>query len=133
MRSKRLRGALRAVLLSGMAACAGLSGCGPYQGGATALLTWSIVDPREPDPLTAPQLTCEQKSVSTVRILLSNGKIFDFPCSAYTGETPEPVPSETYTVTVMAIGYNNAILSQQSFTTRLLGRTDLGHIIFQTF
>lgn len=133
MRSKNLRGTLRAVLLSGMAACAGLAGCGPYRGGATAIITWSIVDPREPDPLTAPQLTCEQKSVSTVRILLSSGKIFDFPCNAYAAETPEPVPSDTYTVTVMAIGYNSAILSQQSFTTRLLGRTDLGHIIFQTF
>lgn len=132
MRSKTLRRTLHAALLSGVAACAGLSGCGPYRGGATAIMTWSIVDPREPDPLTAPQLTCEQKSVATVRILLSSGKIFDFPCSAYTAET-EAVPSDTYTITVMAIGYNSAILSQQSFTTRLLGRTDLGHIIFQTF
>lgn len=124
---------LRALLLSGMAACAGLSGCGPYQGGATAYLSWSIVDPRDPDPLTAPQFTCEQKSVGTVRLQLSSGDLFDFPCNLYSGETPVAVPSGNYTVDVLAIGYNGLVLSQQRFTTRLFGRTDLGHIIFQTF
>lgn len=129
MRNKNLS----ALLLSGMAACAGLSGCGPYKGTATAFLSWHIVDPRDPDPLTAPQYSCEQKSVATVRLLLSNNELFDFPCNRYVGETPTPVPAGNYTVDVLAIGYNGLVLSQQRFTARLFGRTDLGHIIFQSY
>ena len=59
MRSK----SLSKLLLSVLPWLGALSGCGTYQGPATAYLTWQIVDATAPDPLTAPARDCSTKNV----------------------------------------------------------------------
>ena len=62
-----MRSTFFAKLLLGVLPLIGVaSGCTPYQGSATAYLTWHVVDAREPDPLTAPSLECALKNVQDV-------------------------------------------------------------------
>jgi hypothetical protein len=126
MRSKILAKLLFSVLpLVGIS-----SGCGTYKGPATAYLTWQIVDAAAPNPLVAPALDCALKNVQWVRVQVANGVPFDFPCTAYSGETGS-FAAGTYSLDVIALGSAGAALSAQRVTMDIFGRTNLGHFIFQ--
>ncbi|MBL9042985.1 MAG: hypothetical protein JNM83_15345 [Myxococcales bacterium] len=121
---------LSKLLLSVLPVLGALSGCGTYQGTATAYLTWQIVDATAPDPLTAPARDCSTKNVQWVRVQLSTGQPFDFPCTAYSGETTG-FTAGTYSVDVIALGPTGAAQSAQRVTKEFFGRTNLSHFIFQ--
>lgn len=126
-----MRSKLFANLLLGVLPLLGLgTGCGKYQGGATAYLTWHVVDAAAPDPLTAPAIDCSGKGVEWVRVQLATGTLFDFPCSAYSAETGS-FTAGTYSIDVIALGATGAALSAQRISTDVFGRTNLGHFIFQ--
>lgn len=126
-----MRSSFFAKLLLGVLPLIGLaSGCTPYQGSATAYLTWHVVDAREPDPLTAPSLECALKNVQYVRVQLANSTLFDFPCNTYSGETTS-FTSGTYTVDVLALSPTGAAQAAQRISVDMFGRTNLGHFIFQ--
>lgn len=126
-----MRSKLFANLLLGVLPLLGLgAGCGQYQGGATAYLTWHVVNASDPDPLTAPARDCAAKGVEWVRVQLATGTLFDFPCTAYSGETGS-FTAGTYSIDVIALGATGAALSAQRITSEVFGRTNLGHFIFQ--
>lgn len=121
------------TLLFGAGIAAAAAGCGSTETTASAYFTWQIVDAKAADPNTAPALTCESKSVGSIRVQIfpsATGSLIDFPCSSMAGQT-HSVPAGSYTIQTIALSTTSQALAELTFEQRLFGQTNLGHIIFQ--
>jgi hypothetical protein len=125
---------LRTLLFpAGVALGLAVAGCGPADTTATAYLTWQIVDAKDPNPKTAPALSCESKGVATIRVQMfpsTPGSLIDFPCASMAGET-RTLPAGNYTVQTLALSASAQALAQLTFEQKLFGQTNLGLIVFQ--
>ncbi|HMU39805.1 MAG TPA: hypothetical protein PKE31_12435 [Pseudomonadota bacterium] len=107
-----------------------MSGCGRSTVTSSVYLTWRIVDAKEPDANVAPALDCSSKNVKWVRVQLAGAQPFDFPCTAYSGESTS-FESGTYVVDVMALNPTGQAVAAKRSTMDLFGRMNLGNFIFQ--
>lgn len=107
-----------------------LSACGDNTVSTTVYLSWRIVDAKEPSPTTAPSLDCAAKNVAWVRVQLSGQKPFDFPCTAYSGESAS-FQSGTYLVDMMALNPLGGAVANDRKSMDLFGRFNLGTLVFQ--
>lgn len=137
MRTASLRARLcslsPAVLAGGALALLAGAGCDPGVSTASMYATWQVTEARLVNTPNPPARRCEDLGVSTVRIALTPGNLnYDFPCSAFAGETFKFSPG-TYTVRLSAIGNNNQTLDLKTFEgVYVFGRTpvDGGKTVF---
>lgn len=105
-----------------------LGGCGQHQVASVVSASWVIIDGTSPDPAKAPTRRCEDAGVLTVRIDLGSRGLFDFPCTAYQGETLS-VSSGYYDIRVIAFGRGGTVLSSMEFPKLYVyGATRLGDL-----
>ena len=127
--SLRLRLAHR-LLLSALPLCLGLplSGCGRQAVTATVNATWVLVAGTEPDPATAKVRPCADFGATTVRIEVTPGSAYDFPCTDYHGATMA-MPAGYYSVQVITFGTFGKVLATLEFPeTYAYGQTNLGEL-----
>lgn len=122
-----------AVLVGGALALLAGTGCDPGTSAASMYATWQLSEAHLANMPSPPARRCEDLGVATVRISLTPGNLtYDFPCSAYAGETFKFSPG-TYTVRVSAIGNGGQTLDLKTFEgIYVFGRTpvDGGKIVF---
>ncbi len=128
------------IICIALVAAAAITGCGGWEDNPPPergfALSWRLVDATQPDPATAPSLSCEQAGVATILVdaLDEGGARYrtEFTCDTLEGVTP-PIPESSYQVLLVARAPDDTSRSQVQFAAANWDDpgADLGLTIFQ--
>lgn len=104
----------------------GAAGCDRPDATANLTATWELIAATDPDPMTAKARPCADFGATAVRIQVTPGDSYDFPCDSYNGET-KSFKAGYYSVQVILFGTAGKVLDSMEFLqTYAYGPTKLG-------